>query len=173
MLVMLDRITKNMAQASLMDADPFVIIDGVLEFKYLDGGNTGAAWGILEGRTGLFVAVTLIVAALLVYLILRINKIIELSLISRNENVLKRSRRFTAFQIICVFILGGAAGNLIDRAVLGYVIDFIYFKLIDFPIFNVADCYVTVATVLLIICCIFFLDEKEFNLIFSFKKIEA
>ena len=52
-------------------------------------------------------------------------------------------------KVCLTLICAGAAGNFIDRVAMGYVVDFLYFKLIDFPIFNVADCYVTVSTIAL------------------------
>ena len=73
-------------------------------------------------------------------------------------------------QYIITLLIAGAIGNLIDRIVNGYVVDFLYFKLIDFPVFNVADCYVTIACALLIIFCVFVINDKEFNAIFSLKK---
>ena len=59
---------------------------------------------------------------------------------------------------------------MLDRIIHGYVIDFLYFKLINFPIFNVADCYVTVSCIFLIIMSIFFIKDEEFSMIFSSKK---
>ena len=67
-------------------------------------------------------------------------------------------------------MLAGAVGNFIDRIVHGYVIDFIYFKPINFPIFNVADCYVTVSCILIILTCIIKIKDEEFNKIFTLKK---
>ena len=61
----------------------------------------------------------------------------------------------------------------IDRLTQKYVVDFLYFKLIDFPVFNVADCYVTIACALLIIFCVFVIKDKEFNAIFSLKKDDS
>ena len=58
--------------------------------------------------------------------------------------------------------MAGAIGNLIDRISLKYVVDFIYFELIDFPIFNIADCYLTVSSFLLIILAIFYYKENDF-----------
>ena len=60
-----------------------------------------------------------------------------------------------------IVIAAGAAGNLIDRMTQGYVVDFIYFKLINFPIFNVADCYVTCATGLLFVLLFFGVYSDE------------
>ena len=57
--------------------------------------------------------------------------------------------------------MAGAIGNMIDRAVRGYVVDFFYFRLIDFPIFNVADIYVTVTMILLLILILFYYKEED------------
>ena len=59
--------------------------------------------------------------------------------------------------------MAGAFGSLIDRVARGYVVDFFYFKLIDFPIFNVADIYVTVTMVLLIGLILFYYKEEDFE----------
>lgn len=69
-------------------------------------------------------------------------------------------------------MIAGAFGNLADRIKNGYVVDFIKTDFIDFPVFNVADCYVTISMVLLIIIVLFFIKEDDLNQIFSFKKLE-
>lgn len=65
-------------------------------------------------------------------------------------------------RIVLVFLSAGAIGNLIDRSVNKYVVDFLYFELIDFPIFNLADCYVTGAAAFLIILCLFYYKDEDF-----------
>lgn len=180
LLLMLDRVTKNMATAYLKDGEPFVIINNVLEFHYLAGGNSGAAWGILKGQTMFFVIIALVVMALVALLIVRLNKIILKT--EQDESSDKSGdtdntcvaapyliRKYTLLQIVFTVLEAGAAGNLIDRATEGSVVDFIYFKLIDFPIFNVADCYVTISVILLVVVCVFFLKEDEFDVIFQIK----
>ena len=79
--------------------------------------------------------------------------------------------KFDILQILLIFILAGGVGNMIDRFFLGYVVDFFYFVLIDFPIFNVADCYVVCATIGLCILFLFVMEENELDFI-SFKKKE-
>ena len=70
-----------------------------------------------------------------------------------------------------VFLAAGAAGNFIDRLLRGYVVDFFYFSLIDFPIFNVADIYVTVATACLVILLLFVYKEEDLSFLsFNQKK---
>ena len=66
-------------------------------------------------------------------------------------------------------IASGAAGNMIDRVSHDYVVDFIYFVLINFPIFNVADIYVTVSTFLFVILFLFYYKENDFNFL-SFRQ---
>ena len=78
--------------------------------------------------------------------------------------------KYLWLQIICILIFAGAIGNYIDRIRLHYVIDFIYFSLINFPVFNVADIYVTVATFLLVILLIFYYKEEELTVLFGEKK---
>ena len=65
-----------------------------------------------------------------------------------------------------MMFFSGAIGNFIDRVRQGYVVDFFYFSLINFPIFNVADIYVTAAAFLLIFLCLFYYKEEDFEQIF-------
>ena len=80
---------------------------------------------------------------------------------------------FAAILYALIRLPAGAAGNLIDRVSQGYVVDFLYFKLIDFPIFNVADCYVTVATVVLMALFLWFYKEEEVEILFPGRKGQA
>ena len=73
---------------------------------------------------------------------------------------------------IGVLLGAGAVGNLIDRMVQSYVVDFLYFKLIDFPIFNVADCYVTAGAILLAILILFVYKDEELGFLSLKKKHE-
>ena len=76
----------------------------------------------------------------------------------------------TIFLIIISIILGGAIGNLIDRIRLGYVIDFIYAKFIDFPVFNFADICVTVCMFVILFLCIFKYDSDDLDTILGSDK---
>ena len=76
-------------------------------------------------------------------------------------------KRYTALYMTGLFIIAGAVGNMIDRALHQYVIDFFYFKLIDFPIFNVADIYVTVSTILILLLILFYYKEEELDDLFA------
>ena len=72
--------------------------------------------------------------------------------------------------VILIFLMAGAVGNLIDRASQQYVVDFLYFKLINFPIFNVADIYVTCSAIALMILGIFYYKDEDIEMIFPSKK---
>ena len=82
------------------------------------------------------------------------------------------SKRFRLLNVVVILFIAGALGNLIDRIVNNYVVDFFYFSLINFPIFNVADIYVTVAAFMFIILGLFYYKEEDFSLIFPDKKHE-
>ena len=75
-------------------------------------------------------------------------------------------KKFLPLRICAVLIMAGAYGNCIDRIRYGYVVDFFYFKLIDFPIFNVADIYVTVSVAAVIILLFFYYKEEDLDRVF-------
>ncbi len=129
----------------LKGKDPIVLIRNVFELRYLE--NRGAAFGIMQGRAVLFVVVTLLVCAVIVYLYARI----------------PFERKYRILRILMVFIAAGAVGNFIDRVTQNYVVDFFYISLINFPIFNVADICVTVSVIVLILVVIFKYKEDDLN----------
>ena len=147
LLIIIDQATKYWARTILKKDGPISIIPGVLKLQYHE--NTGAVWGILTGKTAMLSVVTVILTALLIYLYFQIPK----------------DKKFLPVQIIWVFILAGAVGNFIDRISLKYVVDFIYFELIDFPIFNIADSYLTVSCFLLLFLGIFYYKDKDLEFI--------
>lgn len=141
--VALDQWTKRLAFHHLRVHGPIVIWQGVFELLYSE--NRGAAFGILQGKHTFFF---LVAAAVLIVVLLFLAK-------------LPPERRYLPLFGCMVLLSSGAVGNMIDRAARGYVVDFFYFKLIDFPIFNVADCYVVVAAVLLVLLTGFFYKDDE------------
>lgn len=146
-LVFIDRITKQLAVEKLMDTESVPLIRNVLELRYLPNGNTGAAFGMLSGHRWLFLIIAFIVVAVIAYLVYNIPD----------------SGKYTAIEILLVFIAAGGAGNMIDRAAQGYVIDFIYISCINFPIFNVADMYVSVCTVILALIVLLGIKDKDYE----------
>lgn len=150
--VAFDQWTKKLAYGSLRGNGPIVIWEGVFELLYSE--NRGAAFGILQGKHGFFF---LVAAAVLVLVLLFLAK-------------LPFGKRFLPLFICAVLLASGAAGNLIDRVLRGFVVDFFYFSLIDFPIFNVADCYVVVSTALIILLTGFLYKEEELQFLSSKKE---
>lgn len=139
-LIVLDQFTKKLALKNLYNNKPYVIIDNVLELTYVE--NRGAAFGILQNKQILFYILTILVLLVITILLYKINGI--------KNNLL--------YSIFLILIFSGAVGNFIDRVRNKYVIDFIYFKPIDFSVFNFADIYITITCVLKIIYLI--IDSK-------------
>ena len=79
------------------------------------------------------------------------------------------AKKYRILHLLLSLIAAGAIGNMIDRVRFDYVVDFIYFVLINFPIFNVADIYVTISTIALVILLLFVYKENDLNFI-SFKQ---
>ena len=152
-LIGLDQYTKALAVAHLKNQQPFIIWDGVFELLYSE--NRGAAFGLLQGRQGFFFLIGIVVLAAAGYAMIRMPGWQE--------------KRYHWLKICVIMITAGAVGNMIDRITQGYVVDFLYFKLINFPIFNVADIYVTCSTALLFVVLCFYYKEEELE-IFSFSK---
>ena len=170
-LVLFDQITKYLAVINLKDKSPFEIIGNVFELRYLE--NQSAAFGIdlvtllqrlfkfsyfdyypdifLKFKMLFFTIFTIAVVFLLIFLYYKI----------------PNTGRFFYLNFSFILFIAGAIGNLIDRVINNYVIDFFYFKLINFPIFNVADIYVTVAAFLFIVLSFFYYKEEDFDIIFS------
>jgi len=78
--------------------------------------------------------------------------------------------KYRMLQLDMAVLLAGAVGNLADRLINGYVVDFIKTDFINFPVFNVADCYVTLSMIILIIFLLFFMKEDELDNIFYLKR---
>ena len=152
LLILFDQWTKSLAVANLMNQEPFVIVKDVFQLRYLE--NRGAAFGMMQGQQTFFVISALIAVVVITYVYFK----------------LPWEKRFHPLRAVVLFIAAGAVGNLIDRLVFGDVVDFFYFELIDFPIFNVADIYVTCATVILALLILFYYKEDELDCLFPKKK---
>ena len=134
-----DILTKYIVTCNMSVGDTIPLISGVFHLTYVR--NTGAAFSILSGqRIFLIILPALVVLALIIYIIAKkpTNKLLLLSF---------------------SMIISGGIGNLIDRISLGYVIDFLDFRLINFPVFNVADIWVTCGAALFVILLLFSKEE--------------
>lgn len=146
-LIGIDQITKHLAVLHLKDKPAFPIINGVFELHYLE--NRGAAFGMLQNQKGFFLLTASIVLIAICYILFKVPE----------------DRKYNILHLLLVLIASGAIGNMIDRIRLEYVVDFFYFVLINFPIFNVADIYVSVACVLLAIVMLFVYKDEDLNFI--------
>jgi signal peptidase II len=138
----IDRITKIWASKSLISGNEIVVIKNIFGFSYVE--NRGAAWGVFQGKVNFLVIITIIIVIGLIFYLL------------------KYKPRSKVMRISLSLIIGGAIGNMYDRVIYKYVVDYIYFHYKDvysFPTFNFADMSVVVGTLLLAICLI--RDEKE------------
>ncbi|NLZ36580.1 MAG: signal peptidase II [Clostridiales bacterium] len=116
--------------------DGINVIPGLYDFRYIE--NTGAAFGILSDHRWIHTAVsTVAITGIVIYLIIK-----------------RKDRRSGWINAAAGMIIGGGVGNLIDRYMQGYVVDFIETKFMKFAIFNVADSFVTVGTAILAVCLI-------------------
>ena len=174
LLILLDQITKYLAVLFLKGKSAFPIIKNVFELQYLE--NQSAAFGMdpisllhkifsfdifnenpalfLQVKMIFFVILTVLLVALFVWVYIRVPE----------------KKKFLFIDIILVLFVSGAIGNFIDRVTHQYVIDFFYFKLINFPIFNVADIYVTIAAFAMVALILFYYKEEDFEEIFPSKQ---
>ena len=146
--IVLDQYTKYLAVAHLQE-QPIVVMKDVFELTYVE--NRGAAFGLLQNQQLFFIVVASIALVFMAMIYVRV----------------PMEKRYLPFRICLLFIATGAIGNMIDRVSLNYVVDFFYFKLIDFPVFNVADIYASVATCALIPLFLFYYKDADFDIIFA------
>ena len=141
LIVAADQITKYLTVANFALYEDVPFIPGLLQLTYVQ--NTGAAFSSFEGQQWLFALIFAVFTAVVLY------------------DMVKHYMPFSAFERWCVAaIYAGGLGNMIDRVRLGYVVDMIEVEFIRFPVFNVADCFITCGCVLLMISLIFV--NKEF-----------
>ena len=153
LLILLDQWTKHLAIKHLMGQKDIILIPKVLQLHYLE--NTGAAFSLLEGKQNIFAVVTPILLLALIYVLYK----------------MPREKKYLYLDYIIVFLIAGAIGNHIDRVINNYVVDFIFFSLINFPVFNIADCYVTVSVIVLLILVLFYYKDEDFEEIKSNLKL--
>ena len=142
LIVVLDQWFKGFISRDLLAA-PGASADflpGILRLTLVH--NYGASWGILSGQTSLLLIVTALVCLAILFAVLLDKPAAPLGKLS------------------FAFILGGAVGNALDRFLMGYVIDMFETEFMNFPVFNVADCFITVGAALL---CIWVLGDEKKN----------
>ena len=140
-IVALDQWTKALTVARIPLYWQVPVLDGVFHFTYVQ--NTGAAFSTFLGQQWLFALIFVIFTGLLLW------------------EFWKKSLGLKQFEYWCIAaVWAGGLGNMIDRVRLGFVVDMIAVEFIEFPVFNVADCFITCGCVLLIAHLVLF--NKEF-----------
>lgn len=139
--VVADQVTKYLTVANIELGGALPAIPGLFDFTYVQ--NTGAAWSSFEGQHWLFALIFVAFAGFLIW------------------DFSKNRMGFKPFEKWClVAVFAGGLGNMIDRLRLGYVVDMIRLRFMDFPVFNVADCFISCGCIALIFHLLFF--NKEF-----------
>lgn len=150
-LFLADQYTKQLAVEQLKDRPAYVLIDGVLELQYLE--NRGSAFGMLQNQKFFILFVGVVFLLVILFFLLK----------------LPEKKKYNIVHILLSVIVAGGLGNMADRIRLDYVVDFISFVLIHYPIFNVADCYIVVATVSLFFLFLFVFKEQDLEFL-NFKQ---
>ncbi len=141
-LILLDQITKLLVTLNINLNTGINLIPSFFSLVYVQ--NTGAAWGMFSSGTIILALLSIIFLAFFV------------------KYIIDRKDMDNFEVVINSMLIGGIVGNLIDRLVRGYVVDFFSFKIFsyNFPIFNVADCFIVISIILLLFK-IYFLDKKK------------
>lgn len=152
LLVAIDQLTKYIVKTSFRLQESKPIIKDIFELCYIQ--NDGVAWGMFGGKRIIFIIITLIVLAGCFYIYTNIDGM----------------DKYKLLRIAMLVLVSGAAGNLIDRIRYGYVVDFFYFKLINFPVFNVADIYVVVSMFAIFLLISFKYSNEDIDEILGVKE---
>ena len=139
--VVLDQLSKFLVVENIALFEKVPVLDGLFHLTYVQ--NTGAAFSSFQGMRWLFLVIFVVFTAAIVW------------------EFWKKRMPFTTFERWCIAaIFAGGLGNMIDRVRLGYVVDMIAVEFIEFPVFNVADCFITCGCILLMVHLVFF--NREF-----------
>ena len=145
-LTFLDQGSKYFVLTRLKNTPDIILIPGVLQLHYLE--NRGMAFGLFVGKIPVFVILCVLFFCVFFYVYARI----------------PRTGYYLPLTITSLIMVSGALGNFIDRVFRKYVVDFIYFSLIDFPVFNMADIYVVCSGILLVILvCFKYKNDEDYH----------
>ena len=149
-LNLVDRLAK-FATSYYCDNENYTVIKNIFEITYMK--NSGGAFGILNNQRFFFIFIALLFVCLIIFLFF----------------AMPDDKKYNALHIWLSFILAGTIGNMADRIAYGYVIDMIYIKKFDFPVFNVSDIFISLGTIFTMIIVLFRLKEKDFEFL-NFKQ---
>ena len=145
LLVGIDQLIKYIVVDTYNVGEGFNIIKNILTIEYIQ--NTGAAWGMMSNMTWLFAIFAIVVTSMLLILFYKIPD----------------NKKYILLRVAILLLISGAVGNLIDRIVRGFVVDYIYFKLINFPVFNLADIFITISGIGLVLLILFYYKDEDFE----------
>lgn len=152
-LLLVDFISKRWALEYLALAGEKPLIEGIIKLQYVE--NRGAAFGILSGKLLPVVILTPVIVLFIIWLYLKcLNK-----------------PKFRIFRLTCILFIAGSLGNFIDRVIYGFVVDFFEFQFFEFPVFNIADIYLSLSTLVLILLILFYYKDSDWNFIKKGKDI--
>ena len=135
-IVAADQITKYLTVANIGLGERIPFIPGLIRFTYVQ--NTGAAFSSFQGQQWLFALIFVIFTGLVIW------------------EYRKKAIPFSKLERWCIAaIYGGGLGNMIDRVRMGFVVDMVHLDFMNFPVFNVADCFITCGCILLIVHLLF------------------
>ena len=142
-LILADQYCKYLAVLHLRGRSGRTLIPGVLELLYVE--NYGAAFGMFQNMRYVFIVIAVVILSGILYILFK----------------MPNKTRYRYLNLVLTVLAAGACGNLIDRISSVYVVDFIYFSLIDFPVFNMADIYVTVSAACLFLLVMFYYSDAD------------
>ncbi|MCL2592636.1 MAG: signal peptidase II [Defluviitaleaceae bacterium] len=142
-MVLIDQLSKFLATRYLQPIRSTQIIRNVLDFTYVL--NDGMAFGLFRGGRWFFVIVTVAILGAIIFYYRKIPK--------------GKANSWLKFSLMLV--MAGAIGNFIDRLRTGYVVDFIHVRFVNFPVFNIADIYVSIGAALMFVLVIFFVKDEK------------
>lgn len=146
-LICLDQFVKYIINSTFKVGESLPLIDKVFQLTYIQ--NQGAAWGSFSGKIPFLLIITIAILICAVY--------VYIQLARRQDN------KYSALRIGLIFLISGAIGNMIDRGFRGFVVDMFDFCLINFPVFNVADIYVTCSFIFIAILIMFKYKDDELS----------
>ncbi|SFG08414.1 signal peptidase II [Oribacterium sp. WCC10] len=156
LLIIPDQYTKQLAVEYLQGGERITVIKNILYFLYVE--NRGAAFGVFQGAQYMFYIITIVVLFGILYAVYKTPL---------------KDRHFYPMLLVAELVFAGAIGNFIDRVSQKYVVDFIYFSPIDFPVFNVADIYVTCGCIVMVLLFLFYYKDEDFAFLRPVKKENA
>ncbi len=151
-LAALDQLIKYLIVQNFALSEEKRVFGNFLVLTYIR--NEGTAWGIFAGKLVFLLILTAVITTLILYVF---------------HNIAGYVKKYRIIRILLACLMGGALGNLIDRIRLHYVVDYIYVKIIHFPVFNFADIFVTCSVILLVTLIIFYYKVEDFDVLIGEK----